>query len=80
LGSWKPEGKDSIVAKTIDFDFPPSPEVVARLDFTLNFGGDPSQVSGTVTITYFPLETGNPLEGGGTVIADYTLEGELVKP
>lgn len=80
LGSWKPDGHGRIVARTIDFDHPPSPDVVARLDFTLNFGKDLSQVSGTVIITYFPLQTGNPLEGGGTVIANYTLEGELIKP
>jgi hypothetical protein len=80
LGAWKTDGPGRIVARTIDFDFPPSPDVVARLDFSMNFGEDPCNVTGTVTITYFPVETGNPLEGGGTVIANYTLEGELIRP
>ena len=80
LGSWKPDGNGRVVARTIDFDVPPDPQVVARLDFTVDFGEDPSQVTGTVTITYFPLETRNPLGGGGTVIAQYTLAGESIEP
>jgi hypothetical protein len=80
LGAWKPDGYRRVVARTIDFDLPPSPEVVARLDFIIHFGEDFSQVAGAVIITYFPLETGNPLEGGGTVIANYTLAGELIRP
>jgi len=79
LGSWKPDGNGRIVARTIDFDFPPSPNVVARVDFTLNFGEDPNQVSGTITVTYFPLET-DPLGSGGTVVVNDTLVGELIKP
>ena len=79
LGSWKPDGNGRIVARTIDFDFPPSPNVVARVDFTLNFGEDPNQVTGTITVTYFPLET-DPLGGGGTVVVNDTMVGQLIRP
>jgi hypothetical protein len=79
LGSWKPDSNGRIVARTIDFDFPPSPSVVARVDFTFDFGEDPNQVTGTITVTYFPLEA-DPLGGGGTVVVNDTLVGELIKP
>jgi hypothetical protein len=80
LGSWKPDGNGRIVARTIDFDFPSTVNIVARVDFTLNFGEDPSQLTGTVTVIYFPLES-DPLGGGGTVIIlNDTLVGELIKP
>src|SRR5215468_10414129 len=32
LGSWKPDGKSGLVARTIDFDYPPNADV-ARLDY-----------------------------------------------
>ena len=79
LGSWKPDGHRRIVAKTIDFDFPPNPDV-ARLDYLISFVPDRSHVAGTITISTFPLENGNPLDGGGTVILNYTFAGELIKP
>jgi hypothetical protein len=79
LGSWKPDGNGRIVARTIDFDFPPSPKVVARVDFTLDFGEDPNRVAGTITVIYFPLEA-DPLGGGGTVVVNDNLVGELIKP
>jgi hypothetical protein len=79
LGSWKPDGDGRIVARTIDFDFPPSPKVVARVDFTLEFGEDPDQLTGTIIVTYFPLKD-DPLGGGGAVVVEGTLVGELIKP
>ena len=80
LGSWKPDGNGRIVARTIDFDFPPSPDVVARVDFTLNFGEDPTHVTGTISVTYFPIEE-DPLGSGGTVVVNNdTLVGELITP
>jgi hypothetical protein len=79
LGSWRPDGNRRVVARTVDFDFPPSPKVVARVDFTLEFGEDPDQLAGTITVTYFPLEA-DPLGGGGTVVVDDTLVGELIRP
>jgi hypothetical protein len=78
LGSWKPDGKGGVVAKTIDFDFPPNADV-ARIDYTISFAGDHDRVTGTETLTTFPLQ-GNPLDGGGTLLGTFTFTGELVKP
>jgi hypothetical protein len=79
LGSWKPDSYGRIVARTIDFDFPPNPDV-ARLDYTISFSPDRSQVTGIVTLSTFPLEGANPLEGEGTVVGTFTFMGELIKP
>ena len=79
LGSWKLDGKGGIVARTIDFDLPPS-AAVARVDYTISFAQGRRQVTGTITLTTFPLESGNPLDGGGTVVGTFTFVGELIKP
>ena len=76
LGSWKPDGKGGIVAKTIDFDFPSVD--VARLDYTISFGLN-GTATGTITLTTFPLQ-GNPLDGGGTVVGVFTFTGQLIQP
>jgi hypothetical protein len=78
LGSWKPDGKGGVVAKTLDFDYPPNADV-ARIDYTISFDPGHDQVTGTETLTLFPLQ-GNPLDGGGTVLGTFTFIGELVKP
>ena len=78
LGSWKPDGKGGVVAKTIDFDYPPNADVV-RIDYTISFDPDHDRATGTETLTAFPLQ-GNPLDGGGTVLTTATFTGELVKP
>jgi hypothetical protein len=78
LGSWKPDGKGGVVAKTIDFDYPPNADVV-RIDYTISFDPDHDRVTGTEILTAFPLR-GNPLDGGGTVLTTATFTGELVKP
>ena len=79
LGSWKPDGNRRIVARTIDFDFPPSPDV-ARVDYTISFAQNRSQVTGTITLRTFSLEDGNPLEDEGTLIGTFTFVGEWIKP
>jgi hypothetical protein len=78
LGSWRPDGNGGIVARTIDFDYPPNADT-ARLDYTIRFeqGGD--QTTGTITLTTFPL-TGDPLDGGGTVAGKFTFVGQIVQP
>jgi hypothetical protein len=78
LGSWKWNTGGGIVARTIDFDFPPNADV-ARLDYTISFAPDGSEMRGTITLTTFPL-LGNPLDGGGTVIGTFTFAGELIQP
>jgi hypothetical protein len=78
LGSWKPDGRGGVVAKTLDFDYPPNADVV-RIDYTITFDPDRDRATGTETLTAFPLQ-GNPLDGGGTVLTTATFTGELVKP
>ncbi|HEY4045632.1 MAG TPA: hypothetical protein VGM27_02095 [Acidobacteriaceae bacterium] len=63
-----------MVAKTIDFDFPPNADA-ARPDYTISFDQNGDQATGTITLTTFPLQ-GNPLDGGGTVLGTFTLGGE----
>ena len=78
LGSWKPDDHGGVLARTLDFDFPPN-AAVARLDYAISFAEDHSQVTGTITLTTFPLQ-GDPLDGGGTVLGTFTFVGELIKP
>ena len=78
LGSWKANQNGGITAKTVDFDFPPTP-AIARLDYSISFAQQGSQIMGTITLTTFPLN-GDPLGGGGTVIGTFTFSGELIKP
>ena len=77
LGSWK-RADHGLVARTIDFDFPPNADV-ARADYTISFGQDGKHISGTITLTTFPLQ-GDPLDGGGTVVGTFTFTGELITP
>jgi len=76
LGSWKSNGQGGAVARTIDFDFPSAG--VARLDYTIRFGSN-GTITGTITLTDFPL-TGNPLDGGGTVLGTFTFSGQMIQP
>lgn len=78
LGSWKPNGAGGLVARTVDFNFPPN-AAVARLDYTVKFAQEGQQVTGTITLTTFPLDA-NPLDGGGTVTGTFTFTGTLVTP
>src|SRR5215510_12300818 len=73
LGAWKPDGKDGAVGRTLDFDFPPAPDV-ARLDYIFTFSADSTHVNGTITLRSFPLQ-GDPLDGGGTVVGEFTFTG-----
>jgi hypothetical protein len=75
LGVWKPNGTGGIVAKTLDFDFPSAG--IARLNYTINFAQNHTQVTGTITLTDFPLEA-NPLDGGGTVVGTFSFTGTLI--
>jgi hypothetical protein len=78
LGAWKADGRGGVVGRTLDFDFP-SPQGVARLDYTFTFSANDTRVMGTITLTTFPLQ-GNPLDGGGTVVGKFTFAGTLVTP
>jgi hypothetical protein len=63
-----------VVGRRLDFDFPPSQDV-ARLDYTFTFNSDDTKVTGTITLTTFPLQ-GDPLDGGGTVEGQFTYNCE----
>jgi len=78
LGSWKFDGAGEIAARTLDFDYPPNADI-ARLDYTVKFSADRTQITGTITLTTFPL-TANPLDGGGTVAGTFTFSGNLITP
>jgi hypothetical protein len=75
---WTSRSQGGLVARTIDFDFPPNADV-ARLDYTVKFSSDGSQITGTITLRTFPLQS-NPLDGGGTVAGSFTFTGTLVTP
>lgn len=77
LGAWK-FNKVGIVARTVDFDYPPNADS-GRLDYTITAGSSPGRISGTITLTIFPL-TGNPLGSGGTVVGSFTFTGQLINP
>jgi hypothetical protein len=77
LGSWKLT-RTGIVATAIDFDYPPNADV-ARVSYTISFGPNPGQISGTITLTVFPL-TADPQGSGGTVVGTFTFTGQIIKP
>jgi hypothetical protein len=79
LGSWRREGDGKVVAKTIDFDYPPNADV-ARLDYTLSLAPGRSQMTGSITVSTFPLQSADALEGEGTVLGTFAFRGELIKP
>ena len=79
LGVWAPNGPNSAVGKTLDFDLPPTTPGVARLDYTFQFSADNAHVTGTITLTTFPLD-GNPLGGDGDAAGQFTFDGTRVTP
>ena len=78
LGAWEPDGGRRAVGRTLDFNFPPN-NGVARLDYTFKFSPNSKQVTGTITLTIFPLQE-DPLNGEGIVAGEFTFDGTLVRP
>ena len=78
LGAWESDGRGGGVGRTLNFDFPPS-QTMARLDYTFKFSANHTQVTGTITLTSFPLQ-GDPLDGDGIVRGEFTFAGRLVTP
>jgi hypothetical protein len=78
LGAWAPDHMGGVGGRTLDFDFPPAADV-ARLDYTFTFSTRDTQVTGTITLRTFPL-LGDPLDGGGTVVGEFTFAGTRVTP
>jgi hypothetical protein len=56
------------------------PLAIARLDRTIKFEQNRTKISGTFTVTVFPLQTGNPQGPGGTVLDSANFTGNLVTP
>lgn len=79
LGLWRFDDNGGVITKSINFDFPPNADI-ARLDRTIKFEQNRTKISGTFTVTVFPLQTGNPQGPGGTVIASLNFTGNLVTP
>ena len=78
LGAWARTSPGGGIGRTLDFDFPPSPDV-ARLDYTFTFSADGTHVTGTITLRTFPLQS-DPLDGGGLVVGEFTFAGTRVTP
>ena len=75
-GAWAARPTGGVIARTLDFSFPSAG--IARVDY--NFATiNTNQVSGTITLTVFPLN-GNPLDGGGTVVGTFNFTGTRVTP
>ena len=82
LGGWKPAGNHRILGRVVDFQYPLSPNgpSVVRADYVMNLAPDRRYVSGTITVTVFPLQEGNPFGDGGILIGSFTFDGERIEP
>ena len=82
LGDWKPAANHRILGRVIDFQYPLSsngPSVV-RADYAINLAPGRRSVTGTITVTVFPLQEENPFGPGGILIGSFTFEGERIEP
>ena len=75
-GTWATSPSGGVVARTINWVFPFATEGSARLDYKFTTVNT-NQVSGTITLTFFP-PNGNPLDGGGTVAGTFNFTGTRV--
>ena len=72
-GAWATRPSGRVVARTINWRFPFATVGTARQDYNFN-PVKTNQVSGTITLTFFP-PNGNPLDGGGTVAGTFDFTG-----
>ena len=81
LGDWKPAGGRQIVGRTINFAYAQGPNGagVVRADYVISLAPDRRHVTGTITVTDFPLD-GNPFGDGGILVASVPFEGERIEP
>jgi hypothetical protein len=73
-GQWSTAPGAGLTARTLDFSFPSAG--IARVDYTFTSINN-QQVTGTITLTVFPLQ-GDPLDGGGTVVGTFNFTGQRV--
>ena len=74
MGAWHTSPGAGVVARTLDFSFPNAG--IARVDYnftTIN----KDQVSGTITLTVFPINA-DPQGSGGTVVGTFNFTGQSV--
>ena len=75
-GTWGFNNMGMLVGRTVDFDFSPTADVAAT-DYTFKFKPN-GTISGTIKFYTFPLTTGNPNDGGGTLGGSFTFTGYRV--
>jgi hypothetical protein len=82
LGDWKPAGGHQIVARAINFAYPQGPngQGVVRTDYVINLSPDRRHVTGTETVTAFPLQAENPYGEGGILVASAIFQGDRIEP
>jgi len=82
LGGWKLGSNHRILGRVIDFQYPLSPNgpSVVRADYVINLAPGRRYVSGTITVTIFPLQEGYPFGDGGILIGSFTFDGEGIEP
>lgn len=82
LGNWKPAGGRQIIGRTMNFAYPQGPNGpgVVRTDYFIKLSPDRRHMTGTVTVTDFPLQEVNPYGEGGILVASANFEGERIEP
>ncbi len=76
LGAWRSSGSDGAMkGTTLDFSFPAAG--IARLDYTFNANQPKDMISGTITLTVFPLNA-DPEHDTGTVVGNFNFTGARV--
>ncbi len=78
-GSWKSNGSHGIVARTINFSYTPGLSGVARTEYEIRLAPDRRSLTGTVTVTMFPLETTDFDNALGT-LGPFPFVGHLITP
>ena len=74
MGAWRTTPGAGVVARTLDFTFPNA--AIGRVDYnftTINT----DEVSGTATLTIFPINA-DPQGSGGTVVGTFNFTGQRV--
>ena len=74
MGAWHTSPGSGVVARTLDFSFPNAG--IARVDYNFTTINS-DQVSGTITLTLFPINA-DPQGSGGTVVGTFNFTGQRV--
>ena len=74
MGVWATSPGAGVVARTLDFSFPSAG--IARVDYNFTTINN-AQVSGTITLTVFPLNA-DPQGSGGTVVGTFNFTGTSI--